>query len=256
MTKWTRNAMCVLLSYAIFMAGCGGHAANPVDRYMPGDEKKSCPSLTGEIEAIKGEVVLKERQKTDRDIWNVVFFCTGFLVIVPWFFIDAKGSQEVEIDALKARKTNLMAICGEKGCSMADIVQTSMNTTPSSSDKVVAPYKPIVVDATTGDRVQARPAVAYEARSAANTTAEAAGLGLESEIDKQKVTQFKLAEAKFGSQGGQLTVPTVAELRQKFPQYDYLSDTVLAKSVYDRFYSLNMSEAEFNGKFLGTSKVK
>ncbi len=111
-----RKLLCVLLAYAIFIAGCGGHNANPVDRHMLGDENKSCNALYTEVSNIDTEVALKNRSKTDRDIWNVIFFATGFLVIVPWFFIDAKGSQEVEIEALKARKNALQTMYADRSC--------------------------------------------------------------------------------------------------------------------------------------------
>lgn len=111
-----KQFLCILLSFSIFIVSCGGRTANPVDRYSPGDEDKSCNALYGEMSQIDDEIVLKNKQKDDRDFWNVTFFLTGFLVIVPWFFIDPKGSQEVEIDALRARKKALMIIFNEKGC--------------------------------------------------------------------------------------------------------------------------------------------
>jgi hypothetical protein len=100
----------------VFVAGCGGHSANPVDRYMLGDEKKSCNALYAEVANIDKEIALKDRSKTNRDTWNVIFFVTGFLVIVPWFFIDSKGSQEVEIEAFKARKNALQILYADKNC--------------------------------------------------------------------------------------------------------------------------------------------
>ncbi len=111
-----RKLLCVVLVYTILIAGCGGHNANPVDRYMLKDESKSCNSLYAEVSNIDKEIALKNRSKTDRDTWNVIFFVTGFLVIVPWFFIDAKGSQEVELEALKARKNALQILYGDKNC--------------------------------------------------------------------------------------------------------------------------------------------
>ena len=120
-TGFYRKILCVVLSFAIFLAGCGGHTANPVDRYMPGDEKKSCNALYAEMSQLDGEIDQKNHQKDNRDTWNVILFLTGFLVIVPWFFIDCKGSQEVEIDALQARKKALMIIFNEKNCSPPEI---------------------------------------------------------------------------------------------------------------------------------------
>jgi hypothetical protein len=111
-----RKILCIVLAHAIFIAGCGGHNANPVDRYMLGDEKKSCNSLYSEVAYTDKEIALKNHQIGNRDAWNVIFFVTGFLVIVPWFFIDGKNSQEVEIEALKARKNALQNFFSDKNC--------------------------------------------------------------------------------------------------------------------------------------------
>ena len=115
-----QKAICLALVNCIFIVtigGCGGHTANPVPRYQPGDEKRSCNALYSEIKSCDDEVVLKNRKKTDRDIWNIIWFATGCFIIVPFFFIDCKGSYEVEIDALKARKIQLQVIFSDKDCS-------------------------------------------------------------------------------------------------------------------------------------------
>jgi hypothetical protein len=124
MSKWIvfKSLICVLLCVTIFIAGCGGAAPNPVDRYMPGDEKKSCRGLFAEMDCLDQEVTLKNKQKDDRDFWNIVWFTTGFLVIVPWFFIDCKGTQEVEIAACQQRRKNLKIFLAEKDCAMSELV--------------------------------------------------------------------------------------------------------------------------------------
>ena len=124
MIRLWKKSLCVVLVFTIFIAGCGGHAANPVDRYMLGDEKKSCDALYTEVSQIDREAVLKNRQKDDRDTWNIIFFVTGFIVIVPWFFIDLKGSQEVEREALQARKKALQNMFSEKNCTPPGIKAT------------------------------------------------------------------------------------------------------------------------------------
>lgn len=72
------KSLCVALCFMIFIAGCGGHMANPVDRYMPGDEKRSCNALYAEMAQIDGEIVLKNQQRKNRDTWNVVFFLVPY----------------------------------------------------------------------------------------------------------------------------------------------------------------------------------
>lgn len=111
-----RKLLCIILANIIFIVGCGGQGATPVDRYMLKDESKSCRALYAEVSYLDKEIALKIRSKTDRDVWNVIFFVTGFLVIVPWFFMDSKGSQELELEALKARKNALQILYGDKNC--------------------------------------------------------------------------------------------------------------------------------------------
>ncbi len=120
MKKKFQRSVCLILTNAILIVtigGCGGQSANPVPRYQPGDEKRSCNALYAEMKSIEDEIVVKNHKKGNRDALNVVWFITGCLIIVPFFFIDAKGSYEVEIDALKARKVALQTIFADKDCS-------------------------------------------------------------------------------------------------------------------------------------------
>jgi len=110
------RTVSVLLSVSLFFAGCGGTNPNPVARYQPGDNNKSCNALYAEMNNIEDEIVVKNQKMHDRDVANVICFVTGFLVIVPWFLMDTKKSFETEIDALKARKMSLIVIYHDKGC--------------------------------------------------------------------------------------------------------------------------------------------
>ena len=115
-----KETLCLLLVISVFMSGCGGHSAVTVDRYMPGDEKKSCSALLAEISVIDEEIALKGQKKKDRDFWNTVEFVGGLAVIVPFFFMDSKGSQELEIEALRSRQKMLKIYFADKGCSVAN----------------------------------------------------------------------------------------------------------------------------------------
>ena len=112
-----RKLICASLTLSIFVAGCGGHMANPVDRYMLGDEKKSCNAIYAEMSQLDQDVTLKRKEITNKDRWNVIYLVTGFLIIVPWFFMDIKGSHKVELDAFRARKKALAILFAEKDCS-------------------------------------------------------------------------------------------------------------------------------------------
>ena len=114
--QWFQKSLCVVLSFLIFIVGCGGQIANPIDRYSPGDEKKSCNALYAEFTQLDKEIVLHNQQRVDRDHWNGVLFVGGFFLIVPWFFMDIKNSQEVEIEAFRARESALKILFADKDC--------------------------------------------------------------------------------------------------------------------------------------------
>ena len=80
----------------LVLSGCAGSAPNAVLSYQPGDEKRSCTSLKAEI----GQ--------------NVALGITGIFLIVPWFFMDVKGKEAVELSALRHRNRNLRQFAANK----------------------------------------------------------------------------------------------------------------------------------------------
>lgn len=108
----------IVLIHALVFAGCAGSPPNPVERYMPGDEKRSCASLMGEMSDIDNEITIRHKKKGERDFWNVILFLGGLVVIAPFFFMNVKNAEEAEIEAYKSRKSNLKIIASEKGCSL------------------------------------------------------------------------------------------------------------------------------------------
>ena len=82
-----KQPLCLLLTFAIFYAGCGGREAHPVPSYIPGDEKKSCLVLKAEMAQIEAEIANK-LPKSDKTLGNVLLGAAGCFVIVPWFFMD------------------------------------------------------------------------------------------------------------------------------------------------------------------------
>jgi len=116
-----RSVTCVVLIFSVFFAGCAGHEPNPIAAYIPGDEDKSCKMLKAEISQIQTEVATKQQEKSTKDFWNVAEFVGGFLLIIPWFFMDVKGAEEVEAKALKTRAKRLTLIATEKNCDLSGI---------------------------------------------------------------------------------------------------------------------------------------
>ena len=133
---YVRESTSLLLVVSILAAsalsGCGGQSARTVDRYMPGDEDKSCATLLAEISMLDDEMAKKDQSKKDRDFWNTVEFVGGLAVIVPFFFMDSKGSHEIEYDALQARQKMLKILFAQNECSVAD---PSLNPTAKAASE-------------------------------------------------------------------------------------------------------------------------
>ena len=111
--KFLAAFMCAVLT----LAGCGGKAPNPVSQYQPGDEDRSCVGLKSEIAANEAEIA---RLAPGEDAMgkNVALGVAGAFVLVPWFFMDFKDGEGVEIQALRRRNQWLREIAYEKDCSI------------------------------------------------------------------------------------------------------------------------------------------
>ncbi len=59
--------------------------------------------------------------KTDKTGHNVVHGVAGAFLIVPWFFMDFKGADKIEFDAMRNRYNYLLILAGEKNCDMYNI---------------------------------------------------------------------------------------------------------------------------------------
>ena len=110
-----KKSLCLLLTFAIFYASCGGREAHPVPSYIPGDEKKSCLVLKAEMAQIEAEISNK-LPKSDKTLGNVLLGAAGCFVIVPWFFMDLKGADKIEVEAMQRRYNALSIFASDKGC--------------------------------------------------------------------------------------------------------------------------------------------
>ena len=111
-----KRIVCVLLIFSITICSCAGTDPNPIAVYMPGDENKSCSSLRAEIANIDKQVIRKQAQKSKQEVDNILWFCAGWFLIVPWFFMDLKENEKPEINALQQRKDALLVIAADKDC--------------------------------------------------------------------------------------------------------------------------------------------
>ena len=101
---------------AVTLAGCMGREANPVQIDQPGDREMSCMALKASIIQIDGQIKEKDELVTKKLGYNTIMFVGGFFLIVPWFFMDVKGAEEKENEALKQRRDHLFVIYADKEC--------------------------------------------------------------------------------------------------------------------------------------------
>lgn len=105
-----RKTVCLMLLVFALIGGCAGREANPVDRFIPGDENRSCNSLKAELASNENEIIIKLKKDASK-------FWTNTL----WFFItplamDTKGAEKTEAHALQQRNRALRIIIAEKNC--------------------------------------------------------------------------------------------------------------------------------------------
>lgn len=115
-----RKPVCLTLAFAVLFAGCAGREANPIPAYLPGDETRSCPSLKAEIAQLQADMN-RLLPKTSKGVTNALWAAAGVFLIVPFFFIDLKGAEKIEFDAMRTRHNRLLIIAAERDCDMTGI---------------------------------------------------------------------------------------------------------------------------------------
>jgi len=104
----------------MFLASCGGRVANPIPIYRPGDDQRNCTGLKAEIAQLDVDMQ-RLLPKTDKTGTNVACGVAGAFLIVPWFFMDFKGADKIEFDAMRNRYNYLVSIAAEKQCSLVGV---------------------------------------------------------------------------------------------------------------------------------------
>lgn len=119
-----RKALCCVLAASIFLAGCAGRTASPIQIQRLGDDRMAEAAIHSEMAQIDRDISAKKRKQDNILTTNIVLGVAGFFVIVPWFFMNLKDAEGTEIEALKQRKTWLSDILDQqsaKDCTMPKI---------------------------------------------------------------------------------------------------------------------------------------
>jgi hypothetical protein len=95
------------------VTGCGGRVANPIPMNLPDDDTRSCLWIKLHMDQLDSDM-RKVLPKTDKAGTNLICGLAGFVLIVPWFFMDLKGADRIEYDAMRDRYNHLLAMAVEK----------------------------------------------------------------------------------------------------------------------------------------------
>jgi hypothetical protein len=97
------------LCAAVFVAGCAGRKAYPVETYAAGDEKRTCHTLFKEMAECKNK--MDELRPHVNKFWTNLFW---FLWFTP--LMDLKEAERIEYDAFERRRNHLSALATDKNC--------------------------------------------------------------------------------------------------------------------------------------------
>ncbi len=115
-----KKVISLTLVVSIFFVGCAGREANPIPAYLPGDNERSCEVLVAEIAQLQADMQ-RILPKTNKGVTNTLWATAGVFLIVPFFFMDLKGAEKIEFDAMRTRHNRLLLICADKGCDMTGV---------------------------------------------------------------------------------------------------------------------------------------
>ena len=114
----------------LFITGCMGRQANPIARYQPGDQKRSCDSLRAEI-AENDAQIMKKLRKDASKFWTNA----AWRILTP-LAMDMKEAEKTEADALQQRNKMLKLIMVEKECSFVPEVKSMKEKKEEAKKKV------------------------------------------------------------------------------------------------------------------------
>ncbi len=125
-----KKLIIYFLICGISLPGCAGREANPIPAYLPGDEKRSCSALQAEVAQLQADMQ-RLLPKTDKGLSNALWATAGVFFIIPFFFMDMKGAEKIEFDAMRNRHNRLLVYAAEKGC---DFGEVKMERIPSAKE--------------------------------------------------------------------------------------------------------------------------
>jgi len=120
----SKKSIVSLISSVIVLSSvsCAGRTPNPVAMYQPGDNSLSCSGLRMTMANVQVDIdrIAPGANKTSS---NVGLGIAGAFLLVPWFFMDFSGADEIELEAFRRRYNYLVVLYNEKGCDNKQMMQ-------------------------------------------------------------------------------------------------------------------------------------
>lgn len=98
------------------LSSCGGRTPAPVKVTNASDSLLSCNQIAAEINLIDMQAQ-RLGGKSNKQPKNIGLTAAGYFFIVPFFFIDLKEAEKVELNALRARYFHLTRLASNNKCS-------------------------------------------------------------------------------------------------------------------------------------------
>ena len=114
-------ALCLIAT--LTSSACAGRTPSPVETVQRGDAELSCSELRTEINTNTNTLQSLRREQGDKAAKNAVAGVAGAFLLVPWFFIDAKGAAGEEARALQNRNHGLVTRYKNKQCQPKIVLQ-------------------------------------------------------------------------------------------------------------------------------------
>jgi len=130
----------VSIGILVFITGCGGRDAHPIDVENSNDVNLGCEALDQNMKLIISDIkqLVPETQKTSK---NAALGIVGLVTIFPWFFMDFSDAERQEIEAYRERYEHLAVLAANKKCSFPIEPIPDMNSNTIKEEKIYQEYK-------------------------------------------------------------------------------------------------------------------
>ncbi len=105
----------VLVLILLLLMGCAGKTAQPIRVIEVTDSDLACGNILKQIYNLE-EMGAILSGKTDKQVKNAALAAAGYITIVPYFFMDLKEGEAVELNAVRARHMHLTKLYQKKNC--------------------------------------------------------------------------------------------------------------------------------------------